>query len=142
MNIVIEKLPKFKLDFDIDSSFMRDVALDMKSHIKNRTKKGKDIHGNDFEAYTQATKDYKAGLGKSTTLVNLEDEGDMLKSLSIKSSENFAEIFIIGDRAEIGAFHQFARGKFQREWFGLDEDMRDQINKDISDELSRKVDKA
>lgn len=121
INLQMTRTPNFNLNLRLSSAVFRQVGLDIRKFIIDRTKKGVDINNKQFAEYAPATIEYRKRMGKTTDIVNLEDRSEMHNALQVKESPKDALIYYVDrNRANVALKHQ--QGSYnlpQRIHFGL-----------------------
>ena len=102
--------PVFKLG-KISRSEWRELGMSARSEIVKRTRNGIDINHQPFHEYSVMTKEYKSGImqtrGLGSSVVTLQDTGQMHRSLSIEVQANAAILYYADqNRAKIALKHQ------------------------------------
>lgn len=141
IDIKMTKKPQFKVDFDLPAREWINIASDTRRMMIDRTKSGIDIDGNQFAGYADLTKKYREKLGKTTDVVNLEDRGEMHRSLSQKIIAGGAMVFYTDrNRANIAIAHQKGYGNLpERKHFGLTDQQADTITRRVRNAIDRLV---
>ena len=89
--------PVFKLG-KISRSEWRDLGMSARSEIVKRTRSGIDINHQPFHEYSAATQEYKSGImqtrGLGSSVVTLQDTGQMHRSLSVEVQANAAILYL------------------------------------------------
>lgn len=139
IDIKMTKKPQFKVDFDLPANEWINIASDARRMMIDRTKQGIDIDGNMFDGYADLTKEYRAKLGKTTDVVNLEDRGEMHRSLSQKTIPEGVMIFYTDrNRANIAIAHQRGYGRLpERKHFGLTDQQAETITRRVRTAIER-----
>ena len=116
--------PVFKLG-KISRSEWRDLGMSARSEIVKRTRNGIDINHQPFHEYSVMTKEYKSGImqtrGLGSSVVTLQDTGQMHRSLSVEVQANAAILYYADqNRAKIALKHQTGDNRLpKREHFGF-----------------------
>ena len=116
--------PVFKLG-KISRSEWRELGMSARSEIVKRTRNGVDINRQPFHKYSAMTQEYKSGImqnrGLGSSVVTLQDTGQMHRSLSIEVQANAAILYYADqNRAKIALKHQTAAYRLpKREHFGF-----------------------
>lgn len=116
------------------------MGNDISQEIRTRTKRGIDVNYNQFRAYKPSTI-----IKKGSSIVDLEDTYEMLKSIRFKRITNGINFHFVGSRkqgkktisnTEIAYHNQVT---LKREFFGIDKKQLKQIEKDIISNIKRKI---
>lgn len=116
--------PVFKLG-KISRSEWRELGMSARSEIVKRTRSGIDINHQPFHEYSAATQEYKSGImqtrGLGSSVVTLQDTGQMHRSLSVEVQANAAILYYADqNRAKIALKHQTGDNRLpKREHFGF-----------------------
>ena len=102
--------PIFKLG-KISRSEWRELGMSARSEIVKRTRNGIDINRQPFHKYSAMTQEYKSGImqnrGLGSSVVTLQDTGQMHRSLSIEIQANAAILYYADqNRARVALLHQ------------------------------------
>ncbi len=94
-----------KLDL---TGVMRDSMAAIKLNIQTRLNSGVDTQGRAFTPYAESTKAQRAKTGRSTSPVNLQFSGRMLRAIQARHTRLSGRLFIRAGRPEAayGAAHQ------------------------------------
>ena len=142
MKFTVKKVPKFKIDFSFSSKEMADIAKDARSIMRDRVKRGNDIHEKRFKHYSK--------LNEKSGIPTLTASGRMIGGMVVNARKNYGKISIPDvEQNNKGYYHQegtrpytikprhkkalkfnTSQGTFyskghkmpglpQREWFGL-----------------------
>lgn len=138
IEIKMTRKPQFKVDFDLPATEWLQIGAQCRRMMIDRTKSGIDIDGNQFAGYADLTKEYRAKLGKTTDVVNLEDRGEMHRSLSQKIIAGGAMVFYADrNRANIAIAHQEGRGRLpERKHFGLTDQQAETITQYVRTKIN------
>ena len=94
----------------------------IRSFMQTRTKSGQDLNHGLFKPYSDSYALQKQKRGKTGTVVQLVDTGNMFRSMSIRQiSRGYQIYFADKNRAAIAYYHQSGSGQPKREWFGLNQ---------------------
>ena len=106
-----------------------------KRQIVERTQAGRDVNEAPFTGYAPSTTRQKQQAGKQTSPVNLTDEGRMLNAITQTTTvqAGFIEGRIFFNNPEDAAKAQF--NSETREFFGLSEAQREELNQVIQEAL-------
>jgi len=97
------------------------IANAVVNEIRKRTLSGLDVDGKAFKKYSAQYAKKKTDTGRSDT-VNLTYSGAMMGSITVRSYNEQAEIFIADNqRKQIAYKHNFGDGAPKREFFGVTE---------------------
>ena len=130
-----------KLDVPRINKNLKDMALAIRKQILDNTKKGVDVEGNDFDAYSEAYLKAKADYmskGKGTPIngnpstVNLMLTGVMLRSMAVTRLNTSTYVIYFSDknRALVAYAHQTGKGRLPvRKFFGVSDANADRIFK-------------
>ena len=113
----IVEMPNLKIDMNPIKSDYQNIAKTIRELIKRRTRSGNDINGRQFKGYSPAYKEWRASVGKTAEIVNLENRSEMHNSLAVKATNESGEIYYSdSNRAEVAYKHQLGIGNMpQRE---------------------------
>ena len=116
--------PIFKLG-KISRSEWRELGMSARSEIVKRTRNGVDINRQPFHKYSAMTQEYKSGImqtrGLGSSVVTLQDTGQMHRSLSVEVQANAAILYYADqNRARVALLHQTGGYHLpKREHFGF-----------------------
>ena len=130
--ITITKMPNLDINMKPSAMELRNIGMDIREHIKKRTRSGVDVNYQQFVPYSPIYEDYRRKIGKTTDIVNLENRSEMHNSLAVKVNANDAEIYYSdSNRAIVAMQHQYGLNRMpKREHFGLnDADSRKFLDK-------------
>ena len=130
--ITITKMPNLDINMKPSAMELRNIGMDIREHIKKRTRSGVDVNYQPFVPYSPMYEDYRRKIGKTTDIVNLENRSEMHNSLAVKVNANDAEIYYSdSNRAIVAMQHQYGLNRMpKREHFGLnDADSRKFLDK-------------
>jgi len=121
--ITVTKMPNLNIEIKPSAMELRNIGMDIREHIKKRTRSGVDVNYQQFAPYSPLYAEYRKGIGKTVDIVNLEDRSEMHNSLAVKVMNDNAEIYYSdSNRAMVAFRHQNGLGKIpKREHFGLNE---------------------
>jgi len=138
IDIRITKTPQFKVDFDLPATEWLQIGAQCRRMMIDRTKSGIDIDGNQFAGYADLTKEYRSRIGKTTDVVNLEDRGEMHRSLSQKVTPKGVMVFYTDrNRANIAIAHQKGYGRLpERKHFGLTDQQAETITQYVRTKIN------
>ena len=139
--IKIAEMPNLNIDMKPIKSDYQNIAMTIRELIKRRTRSGNDVNGRQFKGYSEAYKAWRASIGKTTEIVNLENRSEMHNSLSVKATNEYGEIYYSdADRAEVAYKHQIGLGNMpQREHFGLSETEAQSQLKKLTEIISKRI---
>ena len=129
--------PVFKLG-KISRSEWRELGMSARSEIVKRTRNGIDINHQPFHEYSAATQEYKSGImqtrGLGSSVVTLQDTGQMHRSLSIEVQANAAILYYADqNRARVALIHKTERYQLpKREHFGFNKTDRNKYLEKIA----------
>ena len=98
-----------------------DIAIDIAKLVRDRTRiQGKDVNGNAFHKYSEATQTRKEKEGKPG-FVDLTDHSNMINSVKAQPILNGYEVYIAEPiNNKKGFYHNMGTKNLpKREWFGI-----------------------
>lgn len=138
INMKMTRTPKTNLVNSPGSAVFKRLGDDIIRFMIDRTKNGIDVRHSQFEPYSATYEKYREEMGKTTSIVNLQDRGEMHRSLSVKPSNDQAFIYYRDrNRGLIALRHQRGQGVPKREHFGLSDADASRFLKNLSNIMMR-----
>lgn len=122
----------------IPTADWREIGLGLRRDMQTRLDQGKDHNGAAFRKYGANTLAAKKKHGKSS-IVNLQDSGNMRRQLDVKAGATHVDVLLSGDRREVGLKHQLGIGVPRREWFGYTTASGNKARKRWAELLAKRV---
>jgi phage gpG-like protein len=122
MTVSIPDLAKLGKAIQPTPSDYIDLVTATAKIIRDRTRRGIDVDGKTFTAYSEAYEEIKKQPKRNVDLVDLTLHNRLLSSMTPKPMVNGAMLYFAdSERRKIAYFHQAGGRVPQREFFGLSE---------------------